>query len=273
MVRATSGSVTGSVSGLPLHAGDLLVALVTAGGSTASAAAISTPSGWTQQYVISNVATTAYAWVAVYTKVAAGSDSAPAFTATLSGTVAMTCTVLELAAAANLNPVDTYGTYASGGTAGTLTLTATTGGNVSVAGEFAIACFCMERAAATNTWTPGTAGRTPPMTARRVGAAYRGGLPGESVKRVDAGRNRVVDDGDDRVRRGHHPDGRPAARRDQTYERRRDHDLSGGADAPASETPEFLTAASWSSFPAASNTTTPPAKFHGADPASGTSGS
>ena len=59
MVRATSGSVTGSVSGLPLHAGDLLVALVTAGGSTASAAAISTPSGWTQQYVISNVATTA----------------------------------------------------------------------------------------------------------------------------------------------------------------------------------------------------------------------
>ena len=274
MVRATSGSVTGSVSGLPLHAGDLLVALVTAGGSTASAAAISTPSGWTQQYVISNVATTAYAWVAVYTKVAAGSDSAPAFTATLSGTVAMTCTVLELAAAANLNPVDTYGTYASGGTAGTLTLTATTSGNVSVAGEFAIACFCMERAAATNTWTPGSgwtnaANDGTTNTVLHTAVDYRANpSSGSTLAETGSWTTETTAYGAGIILTV-----APQLGGIELYANDASTTISsGGTDAPASGTPEFLTAASWSSFPAASNTTTPPAKFHGADPASGMSG-
>ena len=269
MVRATTGSVTGSVSGLPLHAGDLLVALVTAGGSTASAAAISTPSGWTQQHVISNEATTAYAWVAVYTKVAAGSDSAPAFTATLSGTVAMTCTVLELAAAANLNPVDTYGTYASGGTAGTLTLTATTSGNVSVAGEFAIACFCMERAAATNTWTHGSGW---------TNAANDGTTNTVLHTAVDyyaspSARSTLAETGSWATETTAYGAGiiltvAPQLGGIELYANDASTTISsGGTDAPASGTPEFLTAASWSSFPVASNTTTPPTKFHGADPA------
>ena len=92
LVRATSGSVTGTWgTGQNRAAVHLLVAAVTAGGTTASAAALFTPSGWQQILVISNTPTTANAWTAFYTKVAAGSDSAPTITATLSGTVAMTC--------------------------------------------------------------------------------------------------------------------------------------------------------------------------------------
>ena len=269
MVRATSGSVTGSVSGLPLHAGDLLVALVTAGGSTASAAAISTPSGWTQQVVTSNVATTANAWVAVYTKIAAGSDSAPAFTATLSGTVAMTVTLFELAAAANLNPVDTYGTYASGGTAGTLTLTATTGGNVSVAGEFAIACFCMERAAATNTWTHGSGwtnaandGTTNTVLHTAVDY-YASPSAGSTLAETGSWATETTAYGAGIILTI-----APQLGGIELYANDASTTISsGGTDAPASGTPEFLTAASWSSFPVASNTTVPPTKFHGADPA------
>ena len=270
MVRATSGSVTGSWgSGQSRTAGNQLVALVTAGGSTASAAAISTPSGWTQVAVTSNVATTAYAWVAVYTKTAAGSDSAPAFTATLSGTVAMTVTLFELAAAANLNPVDTYGTYASGGTAGTLTLTATTGGNVSVAGEFAIACFCMERAAATNTWTHGSGwtnaandGTTNTVLHTAVDY-YASPSAGSTLAETGSWATETTAYGAGIILTVV-----PQLGGIELYQNDASTTISsGGTDAPASGTPEFLTAASWSSFPAASNTTTPPTKFHGADPA------
>ena len=270
MVRATSGSVTGSWgSGQSRTAGNQLVAVVTAGGSTASAAAISTPSGWTQQVVTSNVATTAYAWVAVYTKTAAGSDSAPAFTATLSGTVAMTVTLFELAAAANLNPVDTYGTYASGGTAGTLTLTATTSGNVSVAGEFAIACFCMERAAATNTWTHGSGwtnaandGTTNTVLHTAVDY-YASPSAGSTLAETGSWTTETTAYGAGIILTV-----APQLGGIELYANDASTTISsGGTDAPASGTPEFLTAASWSSFPAASNTTTPPTKFHGADPA------
>ena len=107
MTRATSGSVTGTWgTGQNRTAGHQLVAAVTAGGTTATAAALSTPAGWTQAGVISNTPTTANAWVAFYVKTAAGSDSAPAFTATLTGTVAMTCTLFEFAAANDAIPVD-----------------------------------------------------------------------------------------------------------------------------------------------------------------------
>ena len=270
MVRATSGSVTGSWgSGQSRTAGNQLVALVTAGGSTASAAAISTPSGWTQQVVTSNVATTANAWVAVYTKTAAGSDSAPAFTATLSGTVAMTVTLFELAAAANLNPVDTYGTYASGGTAGTLTLTATTSGNVSVAGEFAVTCFCMERAAATNTWTHGSGwanaandGTTNTVLHTAVDY-YANPSSGSTLAETGSWATETTAYGAGIILTV-----APQLGGIELYQNDASTTISsGGTDAPASGTPEFLTAASWSSFPAASNTTTPPTKFHGADPA------
>src|ERR1035441_11001698 len=91
LTRAATGSVSGTWgTGQARTAGDLLVAGLTAGGSTASAAAISTPAGWTQITTIGNTATTANAWVAAYYKVAAGADTAPAFTATLGGTGAMT---------------------------------------------------------------------------------------------------------------------------------------------------------------------------------------
>ncbi len=270
MTRATSGSVTGSWgTGQNRTAGHLLVAMVSAGGSTASAAALSTPSGWTQQVVTSNVATTANAWVAVYTKVATGGDSAPAFTATLTGTVAMTVTLLELAVANDLSPVDTSGTYGSGGSSGTLSaMTVTTAANVSVAGEYAVTVYCQEAAAATNTWN-GAGGWS--------NAANDGATSSVLHTAVDYQANPSA--GSAATETGHWTTnttaygtaiivafGVQSGGLELFTNNAAASITSGGGTAPAAGTAELWTAASWSQFPAASPTTTPPTTFHIADP-------
>lgn len=277
LVRATSGSITGSWgTGQNRTAGNNLAALVTAGGSTASAAAISTPSGWTQAGVLGNVATTANAWVAVYVKVAAGSDAAPAFTATLSGTVAMTCTLLELeAGCASLGAdfiIDVSGVYQSGGAASTVSAMAPTISpeTVSFAGEYAVAIFCQEAAAATNTWN-GAGGSWSNLV-------NDGATSSVLHTAIDVQTNPAA--GSTLSETGHWttdttafgaavivsfaplPGGVELWANEATTTI-----SSGGTGAPASGTPELWTAASWSSFPAASQTTAPRTKFHVSDPA------
>jgi len=272
MTRATSGSVTATWgTGQNRTAGHLLVAMVSAGGSTASAAAISTPAGWTQQYVISNTATTANAWVAVYTKIAAGSDSAPAFTATLSGTVAMTCTLFELAAADYWTPVDTYGEYASGGSAATLSaITVATAGQLSVAGEYAITCYCQEAAAATNTWN-GPGGSW-------ANAANDGATSSVLHTAVDYQANPsagaiLSETGNWTTNASAYGAAlivvfAPQASGIELFTNDASTTISsGGTTAPASGTPEVWTAGSWSSFPTASPTISPRTTFHVSDPA------
>ena len=271
MTRATSGSVTATWgTGQNRTAGHLLVAMVSAGGSTASAAALSTPAGWTQQVVTSNVATTANAWVAVYTKVAAGGDSAPAFTATLTGTVAMTVTLLELAAANDLSPVDTSGTYGSGGSSGTLSsMTVTTAANVSVAGEYAVTVYCQEAAAATNTWNGGGGwtnaandGATSSVLHTAVdyqanpSAAATLSETGHWTTDTSAFGTAIIVAFGMQSGSGLELFTNDAA---TTIIRRR-------STTPAAGTAELWTAASWSAFPVASPTTTPPTTFHIADP-------
>lgn len=272
LARSATGAVTGTwgtgTGAQPRYAGDMLVAIVTAGGSTATAAAISTPSGWTQVVSAGNTTGTANAWVAAYIKVAAGNDAAPAFTATLSGTVAMTCTLLELPAACCEFPVDAYGTYSSGGSSGTLSaMTAATGTNVSAAGGYAIGAFVQERAATTATWTGGagwtnvaTDGATSSVMHTAVdvkaGPAFNApaaetGYWGTNTTAFGAGLVLVI---------------APQAGGYEVYTDNATTVIgSGGTDAPAAGTPEYWSA-SWAGFPAASNTSFPPTRFHVNDP-------
>ena len=277
MVRSTSGStgVTGSWgTGQNRTAGHELVALVSAGGSTASAAAISTPAGWTQQAVIGNTTSSANAWVAVYTKTAAGSDSAPSFTSTLSGTQAMTCTLLELGAAADLFPVDTSGTYSSGPSAGTLSaMTATTAGNVSVAGEYAVTVYCQEAAAATNTWNAGSGGwsnlANDGSTGLNVNSVLHTAVDYLSNPTALATAAETAHWTTDTSAYGAgiivvfavQGGGLPTFGNDLSTTI-----SSGGTGAPAAGTAELWTASSWSGF-TASPTTTPPTVTYLADPA------
>jgi len=270
MTRATSGSVTGTWgTGQNRTAGHLLVAMVSAGGSTASAAAISTPSGWTQLLVESNTATTANAWVAGYYKVAAGSDSAPAFTATLSGTAAMTVTLLELAAANDLNPADTTGVYASGGSSGTLSsMTVTSAANVSASGEYAVTCYCQEAAAATNTWNGGGSwtnaasdGSTSSVLHTAVDVRVSPSAGSAAAETGHWTTNTTAFGAAVIVVFGAQSESLEVFTNDATTSI-----TSGGGDAPAAGTAELWTAASWSGFPVASPTTTPPTAFHIADP-------
>ena len=276
MTRATSGSVTGTWgTGQNRTAGHLLVAAVTAGGSTASAAAISTSSGWTQVTTIGNTAGSAHAWVAFYTQVAAGSDSAPAFTATLSGTAAMTVTLFELAAANDLNPVDTSGTYSSGGSSGTLSsMAVTTAADVSGAGEYAIACYCQEAASAANTWNGGGGSWS---NAANDGST---GLNANSVLHTAVDVQANPSAGSTLSETGHWTTdssaygaaiilviGAQTGGLELFTNEASTTITSGGGTTPAAGTPELWTAASWSTFPPASPATTPPTKFHIADPA------
>ena len=271
LVRATSGSVTGTWgTGQNRPAGHVLVALVTAGGTTASAAALNTPAGWAQVAVISNVATTANTWAAVYTKTAAGSDSAPAFTATLTGTVAMTCTLLELPAASCLAIIDTYGTYASGGAAGSLTsMSATTVDAICSAGSYAIGLFCQEAAAATNTWTPGTSwtnlvndGATSSVL-HTAADYYANPAAGSTLNEAGSWSTHATAFGAGIVIAV-----APQTSALELFTNEGSTTISsGGTGAPALGTPEVWTASSWSSFPTASPTATPPTAFHVADPA------
>jgi hypothetical protein len=154
--RSATSPVTGQWgTGQNRTAGNLLVAVLTSGAATSTAALAQNAgtSGWTNRVENGNSGT-ANARVSIWTKTAAGADAAPAFTSTLSGTAAMTCTLLEYTGADTANPVDTSGTYASGSSSGTLTsMSATTTAAVSTAGAAAISVFCQERAATTVTWS------------------------------------------------------------------------------------------------------------------------
>ena len=107
---SNSGSVTGSWSGSqPRTAGHLLEAKVTAWGST-TAGTISTPSGWTLQKA--GVSSTGRSRVAIYTKEATGSDTAPTFTATMTGTGSLSrmyCYLKELTGQDATTPVPSTG--------------------------------------------------------------------------------------------------------------------------------------------------------------------
>jgi hypothetical protein len=157
-VVATSGTNTGSVTGSwsgtqPRTAGDLLVAFVTAFGTT-SATTISTPSGWTQ--VLTLASASGQAQIAVYAKVATGSDAAPAFTATMVGTMAnswMTCELIELTGQSTVTPVGASGTAQST----TSPLSLATSGNVPSAGCYALAGYnIVTSSVTTTTVTPGS---------------------------------------------------------------------------------------------------------------------
>lgn len=150
-VRAVAGSVTAAWgNGQQRAAGNLLVAVVSATGTT-SAATISTPSGWTQQVTVGGATA---ATCALYTKTAAGADAAPAFTSTISGTATMTVQLLELVNAATTSPLDTSGTSTGSGTVASLALT--TSGNVTNAGDYLLSVFTRERAAGTTTYSAGS---------------------------------------------------------------------------------------------------------------------
>lgn len=157
-VQIQSGSDTGSVTGAwsgtqPRTAGDYLVAEVTAAGTT-TAGAISTPSGWTQLATIQSG--NDQQQVAIYGKVAAGSDAAPTFTATMTGTAAterMSCFLREYTGQDPTTPVPTTGT----GTAASSPVTITSGANVPSAGCMAVACTNTETSTAgTPTYAAGT---------------------------------------------------------------------------------------------------------------------
>lgn len=157
--HSATGSVTGTWgSGQARTAGNVLAAAVSAAASTSVTAIASPSTGWVPVAVASNTAT-AQVEVAVWVKTAAGADAAPVFTSTETGTAGgMDCVLFEFSGANPLQFLDTAAVYASGASAGTLTMTATTG-TVLSAGEYAVSVFAQERAAASLTWTDsGTGG-------------------------------------------------------------------------------------------------------------------
>ena len=151
--RATSGSVAGTWNtDQPCTAGDTLVACVTATAAT-STTAIATTSGWAKT---GEAAAAGRARVAFYTQAAAGADAAPTFTSTLSGTGAMTCTLLEFAGMNTTTPVCASGT-ATGTTAAALTAATTQMVPPLVQGCYALSGFTVYQSpAAGNAWTADT---------------------------------------------------------------------------------------------------------------------
>jgi len=200
--HATSGSVTGTwPTGSSQVAGRLLVAVVTSAAAT-STAALNTPSGWTKQLEEPNSAT-AHSRSVIYTKTAAGGDSAPAFTSTLSGTGAMDCMLFELIGADTTTITDTSGVFASGSSSGTLanaTFTATTSGTPH-AGSFAIAVFNQERAAANLTFADSGTGWTKILNGNGVSSVCQTAILVQNPP-TSAERSRPVLDRHDRVRHG-----------------------------------------------------------------------
>lgn len=261
MTRATTGSITGTWgTGQNRTAGNLLVAVITAGGTTASSAGISC-STYPWEQLGSSVANdpaggASFAWTAIFVSSAQGADSAPAFTATLSGTVAMTCTLLELQAAEGLVPQDLIAYYSSGTSAAALTgmtVAAPAGRVTSVPGEYAFTVYCQEAAAATNTWNPGTGwtnlandGATSSVLHTAIdyqanvanavvltetahwttNASAYGAATLVAISPQQAGVEVFGDNASTTI-------------------------SSGGTTAPVAGTPEIWTAASWSSFPVA----------------------
>lgn len=150
--HATAGSVTGTWgTGQNRAAGDLLVAVVTVAATTATHPA--TASGWSLcSYAMNRIDTVSQppVWSAVFVKLAAGSDAAPVFTSTVTGTGAMDCLLLELAGATTFTGM---GTYFSGNASSTVTMSAATPGVTASAGGFAVSCFAQSAAAASLTFS------------------------------------------------------------------------------------------------------------------------
>jgi hypothetical protein len=131
-------------------AGDLLVALVTASGST-SAGAITeqTSYGWTKIYEGGGT----YVKAAIFTKTAAADATAPTFQSTIAGTSArchVSVTIWQLHSTVATPVVDT-GAQVTGTSASPFIVT--TAANVAGAGEFGLAVVSMQyTTSAANTW-------------------------------------------------------------------------------------------------------------------------
>jgi hypothetical protein len=159
-VLGVTGVSTNTVTGAwdptqPRTRGHLLVAVVTAYGTT-TAGTITEGSGtWTAG---PDVVATSRARTTIWTITAVGHDTAPSFTATNSGTATralLVCELIELAGQDPVTPVCATGT-ATGTSAATLTVTTSTG-SVPVAGCYAIAGWNIISASGTMTWTPDAA--------------------------------------------------------------------------------------------------------------------
>jgi hypothetical protein len=132
-------------------ANNLLVALVTATGSTsASAITENTSLGWVK--IFEGAGSTARA--AIFTKIATGGNSAPTFQSTLAGTSSHSEISVELHelndSTGNIPELDVGNAVSSSGSG---TLSVTTVGNVSGSGELALAVQSLISASSTtNTW-------------------------------------------------------------------------------------------------------------------------
>jgi hypothetical protein len=149
-VIATSGAITGVWgTGQTRTSGNLLVAAV-ASNATTSAAAIANVGGTWTKY--GQEASQGHNRVAYFYKIATGTDAAPAFTSTLSGTYqSMYCVLYVLSGTDNTGLIATYGTI-TGTTANPLTVT--TVGNVPLTGCYALSCHNLYTGtSATDAWT------------------------------------------------------------------------------------------------------------------------
>ena len=164
--NVAAASVTGTWGAAQARtSGNLLVAAVSAASATAGIGATATTSGWSQAagHGIEEPNTaSASTRAAIWTKTAAGADAAPVFTS--ASATDMDCVLFELNGANTTTPIDTSGVYASGSSTATLaaaTFIATTAGNVTAAGEYAVSVFAQERAATASNllfWTDSGSG-------------------------------------------------------------------------------------------------------------------
>jgi hypothetical protein len=190
----TSSPLT-AVYGQAPTAGSLLLAIVSAGSTTAETPNISTSAtGWSRLIsgsVGNNPSGTSKAVVDAWVKTAAGSDAAPTFTQTLSGTPVLTCFMYELAGANLTSPLDVSAVQQTGSGTGTVAFSITTG-ILGAYGEFAVSVFAQERASATLTWTETGSGWTSQGKLPASGAAV---LFTQSNSQASAGPAALADAG------------------------------------------------------------------------------
>jgi pectate lyase-like protein len=170
--HSATGSVTATWgTGQARTAGNLLIAVVTAGASTSVTPIATVTTGWTQVLPSPNSISTVNVFAAMWIKPAAGADAAPVFTSTETGTAGgMDCMLFELNGG---TVVTATGVYASGTVAGTLSaMLATTTGVAANANGYAISCFAQEAAAASLTFT-GTGGFTKVLNGNGVSSVLQ----------------------------------------------------------------------------------------------------
>ena len=139
-------------TGQNASAGNVLVAVVTWTATTSTTATTLTGgSSWVNLLEIASAGTLAR--TSIWWKPAAGGDTAPQFSSTLTGTATSSCTIFELSGA-NGYVTDTSGTVVASTTI--TAQTATTSGNVTTTAEFGIAGFARERASTASVVTAST---------------------------------------------------------------------------------------------------------------------